>query len=590
MINILNNVYATTTTIGHTSLGEDALSLTDVAGQYDYAGATTMKEWRGQTAANITEDITFGGDLVIADANSAINFGTSHVTVANDFTTNSGGMSFTVNTNDISNDQTGEADPVGSAKVTVGDALNMSGDEKIQVNYVGSLKEAAQYSLIEAISSTGSYDGSETNDLVSDNSFVIDTEVNLTNNDLVVSADRTGGGAYKANELYIQKSQTQGDISNNAAKSLAQITATGSQTGDMVEVIQKMEIDSYGYGDTQANLATQVKKLAPIVNASISQTSIASNTLTMNTVSSRIADLRGDSIILPSAGQIGLSSGDEMVKNGAWVKAIASTAKQNQDGMYDGYKTLSSGLAIGIDHKYSNGLVTGLALGYTRTNIDQQDFRTGDTANTNSYNVIIYAAKDFKNTYVEGGLSYAHHDTESDRATSVGRNAQADIGANQYTAHASAGYRFNINDSATITPFLGLDYTYLDQNAYTETGAGAINLDVSGLSTSQTTLGGGLRIGTVMNNSFATLHPEVKLAAYNIFGGDDTDVVAQYVGGGERFITPGNDINSLMYNVGLGLKAQVSESASLGITVDYDRSSNGLFKSYSGQLIGRIEF
>lgn len=580
------NIYADTTTIGHTGAGT-AISLADVTGKYDYAGATSMKEWRGQTAANITKNVTFSGDLVIADAKSAINFGTSQVIVGNDFKTNHGGMSFTVNTKDISNDQSGIANSDGSAKVTVDGALVMSGDEKIQINYVGSLKQAGTYDLITADGSTGAYAGTETNGLVSDNSFAIDTKVDLVDDSLVVSADRTGGSEYKANELYIQKSQTKGDLSNNAAKALAGIAAAGSQTGDMVEVIQKMEIDSFGYGNSQANLETQVKKLAPIANASYSQAAIGANTLVNNTVSGRMADLRGDS----TAGQTaGLSSGDEIARNGAWAKVIASTATQKQDGMYDGYKTNSGGLAAGIDHQFKNDITAGLALGYTSTNIDQQDFRSGDSADTKSYNIVAYAGKDFENAYVEGALSYAMHNTQGTRATAVGRTAQSDIDANQYTAHTSAGYRFNIQDSATVTPFLALDYTHLTQDAYTETGAGAINLNVSELSTSRTTVGGGVKLGSKIESGSTTLSPELKLATYHISGGNDTDIAAQYVGGGEKFVTPGNDLNNMMYNIGLGLKAQISDNTTLGFAVDYDRSSDGLFEGYTGQVFGRIAF
>lgn len=608
--NIGHNVYADTVTVGGVN-GTTAISLSDVTGVYDYAGATTMKEYRGGTAANITADVTLGGDLVIANDTSAINFGKSHVTVgykhdgvtAGNFTTNSGAMSFTVNTNDITTN-VASSTSTDSALVSVAGNLNMNGDEKIHINYVGSLANSGSYTVVNAAGGTsvdatlnsasvGSYNQNE-NGNVSDNSFSIDTRV-ATNasGDLIVYADRTGiasGSTYAANQNYVQKSQTVGHFSNNAAVVLGGIAAAGNQTGDMVQVIQKMDIDSFGYGNNQANLAVQAKRLAPIANASLSQSAIGANTLTLNTVSNRIADLRGDSVILPSAGRTGISAGDESAKNGAWVKLIASTATQEQDGMYDGYKTRSGGLAMGIDHKFSYDITAGLAFGYTRTNVDQKDFRAGDTANTDSYNIVAYASKDFERAYVEGAVSYAHHDTDSTRAAAVGRTAHAEIDANQYTGHLSAGYRFNVKDKATVTPFLALDYTHLAQDAYTETGAGAINLQVDELSTNRTTFGGGLRVGTKIDNASTTLRPELKLAAYHISGGTNTDIAAQYVGGGAKFVTPGTDLNNMMYNVGLGLKAQINEATSLGFTVDYDRSSNGLFEGYTGQLVGRYEF
>lgn len=610
--NIGHNVYADTVTIGGTS-GTTAISLADVTGVYDYAGATTMKEYRGGTAANITADVTLGGDLTIANDTSAINFGKSHVTVgmtsdgttSGNFDTNGGAISFTVNTNDISSNDA-QSTSTDSALVTVTGTLSMDGDEHVHINYVGSLANSGSYTVVNAAGGTtangtvntvvaGAYNQNE-NGNISDNSFSIDTRV-ATNasGDLIAYADRSGaasGTAYAANQNYVQKSDTVGHFSNNAAVVLGGIAATGNQTGDMVQVIQKMDIDSFGFGNNQANLEVQAKRLAPTANASLSQSAIGANTLTLNTVSNRIADLRGDSVILPRTRVTGMSAGDETAAvKGVWAKVIAATATQEKDGMYDGYKTRSAGLAMGIDREFtSKKIVAGLAFGYTNTDIDQQDFRSGDTADTDSFNLVAYASKNFERAYVEGALSYAKHNTDSTRATAVGRTATADIDADQYTAHISGGYRFNIKDSATVTPFLTLDYTHLAQDGYTETGADAINLKVDEMSTNRTTVGGGLRIGTTVEKGSAVLRPELKLAAYHISGSSNTDITAQYVGGGEKFVTPGTDLSSMMYNVGLGLKAETSKSTSLGVSIDYDRSSDGLFQGYTGQLVARYEF
>ena len=591
------NIYADTTTIGHISGGEDSnTTLHDVTGQYDYAGATQMSVWQGQTAANIDANVTFGGNLVIADAKSAINFGISQVNVLGDMTTNNGAMSFTVNTQDISNNQSGLATGSGSAHVAITDALNMSGDEKIQINYVGSLKNGGSYDLINAGSMVGAYDHNETKvsgvQYVSDNSFAIDTSIKNNGSTLTVYADRTGSGAYAASEDYNEKANLMGNFSNGAGNALGAISAAGTQTGDMVQVIQKLEIDSFGYGNTAQNLATQIKRLAPIANDSFSQSSMSANTLTLNTVSSRIADLRGDSSSLAqnSTSTNGISAGDEALQYGAWVKVIGATANQDKDGQYNGYSTTSTGIAMGIDKTTSSNVTLGVAFGMTHTSIDQKDFRDGDSATTESYNVVAYAAKDWAAAYLEGALSYAYHTTDSDRATAVGRTANATIDASQYTAHINAGYRFNVNNKATITPFLAADYTHLDQDGYTETGAGAINLTVNSTSVDRTTLGGGFRVGTKLTAGHTTFLPELKIAAYDYLNQNAQDITAQYVGGGTEFVTPGTKLDNTMYNFGLGLKAEISSTTSLGLTIDYDRSGDGLFQGYTGQLVGRIKF
>ncbi len=596
---INNNVYANTVTIGNGSGESKATSLVDVSSElYDYDGATNMKVWTGATVANIASSVTTLGDaLIMNNAKDAINFGTAHV-AATSFTTNNGAMSFTVNTKDIVNTQESGTQFIGtstgSGQVAT-TTLNMTGAEKIQINYVGSLKNAGTYSLITDSGTTGLgvYTGTESNSLVSDNSFAIDSKVNkVVGGDLILTADRTANAAYASNELYVQKSDTVGHFSNNAATVLAGIAADGSQTGDMVQVIQKMELDSFGFGNNAENLAVQSKRLAPIVNASLSQSAIVANTFTLNTVSNRIADLRGDSVILPRSGATGMSAGDASAAvKGVWAKVIAATATQEKDGMYDGYKTRSAGLAMGIDREFtSNKIVAGLAFGYTNTDIDQRDFRSGDKADVDSFNLIAYASKNFERAYVEGALSYVNHNTDSSRITAVGRTATADIDADQYSARLAAGYRFNIKNKATITPFASLDYNHVTQDSYTENEAGAISLAVDEYKTSRLAAGLGFRVGTQFEKGSVTYRPELKLAGYHYFSLDSTDITAQYIGGGDKFVTPGTDLDSTMYTIGLGLKAAMTKATSLGLSVDYDRSSDGLFQGYTGQLVARYEF
>lgn len=45
-----------------------------------------------------------------------------------------------------------------------------------------------------------------------------------------------------------------------------------------------------------------------------------------------------------------------------------------------------------------------------------------------------------------------------------------------------------------------------------------------------------------------------------------------------------------MYNVGLGVETKLSETTSLLLDVDYDRSSNGSFEGYSGSLTFGVKF
>lgn len=576
------NIYATNTTVGHTpSTNDSSTNLVDVTGQYDYAGATTIKEWRGQTAANITDDITFGGNLIIADAKSAINFGTSHVTVDGAFTTNDGAMSFTVNTKDITSGNQAASTSSGSGQVTTA-ALNMSGSEKVHINYVGSLANNGTYTLISdtGTTGTGTYSHVDGDGKVTDNSFAIDTKIDKTavGSDLILRADRTAGGNYSADQLYVQKSDTKGHFSNNAAVALAGISANGSQTDDMIEVIQKLELDSYGYGNSKENLAVQVQKLAPIVNTSFAQTSIGATKLVTDTVGSRLSDVRG------------LSSGDAIADKGVWAKVIGSTASQDKVGQFDGYSLSSGGIVFGIDKELQNNTIIGLAAGYTNTKTNQDDFRDGDTSTTDSYQLSLYSSKTFDKAYIDGSLAYTKHNTDGTRSTAIDRVASYDVDANQLSAKINGGYNFLFEKEVTLTPFASLEYSNIKQDSYKEKGAGAISLSVDDVTVNRGAAGLGVKISKEIKTENKVVYiPEFKLGANKYFGDDDVEVTAQF-DQGNKFITKGAEMSDMMYNAGLGLKTKFTEDTSVSLSTDYERSNDGDFQGVNGQLTFRMQF
>lgn len=598
--NIGNNVYADTVTIGGVS-GTTPISLNDsITTEYDYAGATTIREYTGGTIANMTSNITLGGNLVIANSTSAINFGTSHITVGMNhdgttpgtFTTNDGAMSFTVNTQDITGVNQAASTSDRSAYVDVKGSLSMSGSERININYVGSLSNNGAYTLIHAEKdNVANYNQRETNlnSLVTDNSYSIDTKVvevidnkntlstSDDTSDLVAYADRTANGSYSADKLYVEKSETSGHFSNSAAEALAGISGAGVQTGDMIQVIQKLELDSYGYGNNQQNLAVQVQKLAPIVNTSFAETAIGATKLVTDTVGTRLSDVRG------------LSSGEAVKDKGVWGKVTGSLASQDKVGQYDGYSLSSGGVVFGIDKELNNGLIIELAAGYTNTKTEQDDFRSGDSATTDSYQASLYASKTYNNIYVDGSLSYTNHNTEGTRSTAIDRKASYNVDANQLSAKVNGGYNFALQNKVTLTPFASLEYSTIKQDSYKESGAGAINLSVDDVTVNRGGAGLGVKISKEIKTDKNVYIPEFKLGVNKYFGDDSVEVKAQFEQG-DKFVTKGAEMTDLVYNAGLGLKTKFTENTSVGLTTDYERSSDGDFQGVNGQLTFRMQF
>jgi len=452
----------------------------------------------------------------------------------------------------------------------------MSGDEKIHINYVGSLANNGTYTLVDGNDAVGSalYDKDE-NSLISDNSFSIDTKVQLSGNDLIVSADRTAGGAYESKDLYVEKSETKGHFSNNAAKVIAKISGDGKQYDDMVEVVQKLEIDSFGYGDTKEKLAVQVKKLAPIVNNSIAQTSMNSSILVSDTISNRISDIRG------------ISAGDETLDNSVWAKLITSTGTQSSVGMYDGYETKANGLSFGYDKLISDDLLVGVSLGLVQSDTTQLDFRNGDISDTTSYQASIYASKTFDKLYIDGILSYGMNSTSGKRATAIDRVASYDVDSAQYGLKIETGYNFNYKD-VKITPYASINYNIMTQDAYKETGAGALNLDVNAVDLARGSAGLGVKTSTDIELFDTTVTPELRVGYNQYFGDTTVETVAKFEQG-DSFITPSAEMMKSTYVIGTGVKTNATDNLTLSLDGNYKSSDNG-YESIDLQMAIRYKF
>ena len=172
---------------------------------------------------------------------------------------------------------------------------------------------------------------------------------------------------------------------------------------------------------------------------------------------------------------------------------------------------------------------------------------------------------------------------------SAGRTASSNYDGSQYGARMGLGYKFNLGHKISFIPMASIDYTYLEQDAYSETGAGAIGLNVQGQNYDRTRYGLGGRLTSEFGSRNTKLRPEIDLNWYHDTGTLNKDVVASYIGGGSSFITPGtNSIGRDFVNLGLGLTMQTTRTTSIQIRYDLDASSG--FTSHTGGITGRILF
>jgi len=586
---INKNVYATQTTIGNGTTATTANITANV-----FLGESLALAASNVTLNTANQDVAqvaAGARIVGANANtltfantaladgrlSTTATATKSTTGTGAITTNGATLNFSVAALPWASNAGGALNTAAASSVTgaTGSTLVMNGNEKVNVALLGSLKNQS-YTLIGVGTGTGSQTGTAT-----DNSYVIDSDLSRATGDLVVTFNRN-------NNTYITKSATASHYSNDAAVRLGTLGVAGSDyTSDMQTVFNKLDIDQWGFGNNQANLATQVKRLAPIANASGAQAALASTTSVLTAVGERLSVLRGD-VAMSGLNGNGRQMGTD---NTGWVKVLGSSSKAKAIGDYDGYKVTTSGLVAGADAKVGNGVVGG-SFSYVASNISQQDFRLGDSAKLNSGTLAVYGTQEYGDVFVDGALAFSQHSLDSSRATAIARIAKADMDLNQTTVKLSAGYRIGIDDSKVnvLTPMVSVEAAGLKQKAYAETGADALSLNVDSKNVSRTRSTLGLRFNTAIEGASTTFYPELMVAMNRNNGMRNTDVVANYVGDNTAtaFTTTGVVLPKSSYTVGAAVRFSTSKTSEVQIGYRYE-GGNGL-SSNAAQLRGAWSF
>ena len=554
-----------------------------------YALNTHIGNGSNETILNIKDDLTFGGNLDLR-SNSTLNISDYDVIVNDNLNVVSNStLKFKVYTTDISAGEAVENPKSGSITANT---ITMANDIKINIEYDGSWYGAGKYNLITATAAVTDYYGTEANGLVSDNS-IIDSVIRKDGTNLTLFADRTGGGSYNPEDLYIIKSDIGEHYSNGASQSLAGYANEAQREGALADIIRKMEELDGGAAvsdDKKEEMIKTQKLLAPNPNNSTIKSSLMASNSVLSTVGERINDIRYSTNSIPY-NYSGLSSGNNTLDYALWIKGMGAKATQSKVEDYDGYDSSTYGFVMGMDKTFRNDVIIGLSAAYSTTQINQTDFREDDTSDVKSNQVTTYIAKEIEDTYVNGLLSYATHSTDSIRTANSGK-LSASVDADQLTAKIEAGHNINFGKDSTLTPFVSVEYGTLNQKAYTEKGTKYQNdaLKVDAIKLNKGNVAVGAKVSTQLNLADALIIPEGKIAVYNSIGDKDIDIKSQYTGGGNKFVTPTQELSGSGYNVGLSVRTPLSESTSLTIGVDYDRSKDGDFEGYSGNVAFRLNF
>ncbi|HXC27377.1 MAG TPA: autotransporter outer membrane beta-barrel domain-containing protein [Stellaceae bacterium] len=270
-----------------------------------------------------------------------------------------------------------------------------------------------------------------------------------------------------------------------------------------------------------------------------------------------------------NAGMLGdLAASLPQLGEGGWFRGIGGFASVNGSSSAPGFTGDTGGFLAGYDRPVTPNIYLGVAGGYLHSDIDEHSTSSGteESARFNVYGGMLAGPSLFSAT-----AGYAHDWFDTTRGLGGIGIASENHGGNEATAAAQwslplpiAGYGGGM---ATLTPKAGIEYLYLSEDAFSESGAGGFDLSNSGHGTNSLQP----YLAAALSQKFVTasgmqLTPELRLGyAHDMF---DSRLLTVIAASGAGFPVEGVKPSRDQVTAGIGVVVQATTC--LSAYADYD--------------------
>lgn len=441
----------------------------------------------------------------------------------------------------------------------VSDSLNVTGTAIINggtlfVKPVGVVQDGDKYTVLTAGTLAGAFDQATANSAVL--SFGMDTAT--VPNSLIIDAHR---------QAYIDALAGSGLSGGNLgalSNTLMQIIA-GNPTGDWATIIAAL--DNLPNAGALADALNQMSSEPFTMGLKLANLTTSGY---IGNLTQRMADLRTYMVASNRLTESGPSLSQIMAERqkrsgwSPWVKTFYTKADQDASGGFMGYDYHTWGVNLGIDNAVSQKLLVGAVLGFASSNAETDG--NISEIDADSYQFGLYGSWDEAKFYVDGALMYARNSYDSTRNINFGGltgAAKGDHDGDDYVAYVGAGYKMAMADWNLI-PTVSLQYGHHKEDSFTETGAGALNLDVDSADSDSLVSKAGFRVNRIFQMNGYALKPELSLQWAHEFGDRDQQASARFNGTTVgTFNVSGVETDRDSGILGLGLTAFLKNNISL---------------------------
>jgi len=528
--NILNNA----------SVVFDQTSAGTYAGTMSGTGGLTLQ---GGGALNLTGSNTFTGGTTVAAGTLFVNGSlASGVTVNNGGTLGGNG---TISGAVVNAGTLAPGNSIGLLTVNGSYTQAPGSFYQVEANAAGQAdrinvggKATLQGGTVQVLALPGNYGPSTTYTIVNATGGVTGTYSGVTSN----FAFLTPSLSYDANDVFLTLSIAQNAFSiaavtpNQKAVGVALDQSFANASGDFATVIGALA----GLSTLQGPIALDAISGQPYADFGTMNTN--NSAMFMNALGQQMANARGSS----GGGQRqALAQGceieacDVVGPLSAWASALGGLGSVLGDGNASTFTYNFGGAAAGIDYRLDPRFLVGLGVGYTHGTQWVNSFLGQGWSD--SVSVAAYGSFSQAGFYADALAGYAYFNNQMQRQIVIPglqpRIATGSTGANQLLGQVESGYKLGIYApaSATITPFGRLQISSVTQNAFSESGAQSLSLNVAQQTTNslRTTIGADLA-GSIGLGDENKVDLAIRLGWLHEFADTSRPITAAFAG------APGN--------------------------------------------------
>jgi len=269
-----------------------------------------------------------------------------------------------------------------------------------------------------------------------------------------------------------------------------------------------------------------------------------------------------------------------------WTLGYGLGGNAQSDGNAAGLTYGMGGTLLGLDRTLGDEGRLGFFGGYQGTGLQLTDLSQRGTINGGMLGSYIYQDDGFNYYSAITGLQFNGYETTRRIAfDGIDRTARGNFSGWQGYGYLERGVNLR-GSRATLQPYTALQYIYLRQNSYTETGADTLNLANSGIDANS------LRslVGSRLQSTYTTrgghlLYPELRALWLHEFLATDMVVNSFFAPiGGSSFATDGLNLGRDWAILGGGVRYELPSGWQLTANYDAQVNTQQVFHVGSGSL------